>query len=77
MAIQFETLSTHVKIWKTYLPSFLSSVVVVAVVVVVVVVVVLGVVVCVIAVAAAVVVGHSFYWISVDKVYPVKSTESD
>ena len=76
MAIQFETLSTHDKIWKTYLPSFLSSVVVVAVVVVVVV-VVLVVVVCVIAVAAAVVVGHSYYRISVDKVYPVNSTESD
>ena len=74
MAIQFETLSTQVKIWKTCLPFFLFSVVVVAVVVVV---VVLVVVVCVIAVAAAVVVGHSYCWISVDKVYPVKSTESD
>jgi len=65
VAIQFETLSTHVKIWKTCLPSFLSLVVVVAVVVVV---VVLVVVVGVIAVvAAAVVVGHSYCWISVDK----------
>ena len=73
MAIQFETLSTHVKIWKTCLPFFLSLVVVVAVVVVVVLVAVVG----VIAVAAAVVVGHSYCWISVDKVYPVNPTEGD
>lgn len=47
-------------------------------VVVVVGVVALVVVVGVIAVAAAaVVVGHSYCWISVDKVYPVNSNESD